>query len=55
VFIDVDGVDSLGNDVKDSDSQQIVLVGVDLTNSGDLTTDADIINSLLTNNQLIVD
>jgi Ca2+-binding RTX toxin-like protein len=55
VFIDVDGVDSLGDDVKDSDSQQIILVGVDLTNSGDLTTDADIINSLLTNNQLIVD
>jgi hypothetical protein len=54
VFIDVDGGNAGGSDVKIGDSQQIILEGVDLTVNSTLS-DTDIINNLLTNNHLIVD
>jgi Ca2+-binding RTX toxin-like protein len=50
LFIDVDGGSTGGLDVKNNDEQQIILEGVNLTG-----TDAEIINTLLTNNNLIVD
>ena len=50
ISIDIDGAAGGSETV-----QQIVLSGVDLTAGGALSTDQDILNSLLTNGNLIVD
>ena len=52
LFIDASGASTgvVGDTVKDNNVQTILLEGVNLTGA-----DADIINTLLTNNNLIVD